>query len=166
MKTQIYPYKQIIAGAIICSFIHACRCPHNKSKNTEAWNNLTVVDNHNVVFNIYNDDDSTTVMHRKGAGPFSHSHKNFIDTIKIKFTPVERDSIYKLAKAIITNPQQRISGCTDYVGSIVLMIDYGAYKSPGSYRLTGEYSGVCKWDTLSIACATLNKLLYRHVKFN
>lgn len=100
-----------------------------------------------------------------GGSIFTGFHKVKIDSLKAYFTMVEKDSIYHLAKSIISDAVESKAGCTEFVGDLKLDIDYGTWGNPGSSRQSIEYSGVCEWDTLSTETRQLKALLDRRIKW-
>ena len=84
--------------------------------------------------------------------------KKDIKTFNVYFTPAEKDSIYKLTRDLINHPANRKRKCTEYVGQLELYIDYG------QFTLSGNYTSVCDWTTLSIKTQQLYGLLKKRIK--
>ena len=128
------------------------------------WTSMTItLDDHEVI-SINNQNDSSLVKWYNNGGFFTGWHKLKMDSLKVFFNNDERDTIFKLTKHLISEPVNKNYGsCTDYLGDIKLIIDYGNYKGPGSYRQSAEYSGVCEWESLSKETEILSSLLKRRI---
>jgi hypothetical protein len=129
------------------------------------WSTLTITFENNEVITIDNTNDTSTVKYYDGGGFFTGYHKVKVNFLKPYFTMAEKDSIYKLARDIIAIPVQPKIVCTEFVGDLKLVINYGQSKEPGSYRQSIEYSGVCNWDTLSDKTIQLHRILKRKIKW-
>jgi len=132
---------------------------------TYKWSELTITSENRTVITIDNADDSSSVKYHNFGSFFMGYHNDKIDSAKAYFTMSEKDSLFHLAKEIISNPVVRDSGCTDYVGELGVVIQYGWFPNPGSFKQSGSYTGVCEWDTLSNATRELHKILGRKIKW-
>ncbi|MDR3696506.1 hypothetical protein [Mucilaginibacter sp.] len=147
-------------------------CIHHEHKDVElaSWSTLTIESEESTEVNINNYDDTSTVIVYHVGSFFSprpkKSQKIKIDTTKIYFTPAQKDTIFNLSKDIISNPIKLKGGCTEYVGDLKVVIDYGVFKerAPGSLQQSIEYSGVCNWNTLSVNTIKLHGILKRKMK--
>jgi hypothetical protein len=135
----------------------------NNSLTAYTWNTLTIVSEKNEVITINNYNDTSTIKYYDKGSFFTGWHKVKIDSMKTYFSMAEKDTLYKLAKDIIANPinKKRYPYCTEFVGNLKLVIDY----NNGSFRQSGEYNNVCRWDTLSPKTVQLNKILQRRIKW-
>ncbi|MCR8556050.1 hypothetical protein KXD93_00265 [Mucilaginibacter sp. BJC16-A38] len=146
----------------ICLFIVNSGCDSGRKQKSRDWNSLTVISEDHTVITINNFDDTSLVKFYDNGGFFTGRHKLKIDSSKAYFTMKEKDSLFNLASDIISNPVQPRASCTDFVGDLKLIIDYG--KLPGIFRQSVEYSGVCNWDTLSLQTSHLHQILKRKIK--
>jgi hypothetical protein len=129
------------------------------------WSRLTITSEDYQVITINNTEDTSIIKSYDGGGFFTGYHKVKVDSLRQYFTMAEKDSLYQLSKDIISNPINPKRFCTDFVGDLKLVIDYGSFKSPGSFRQSAEYSGVCNWDTLSDKTIQLHRILQRKIKW-
>jgi hypothetical protein len=165
--------KKIILLVFLYIFVINTGCNFHNEKNNPAtpnWNTLTIESEERTVITINNDDDtSAVIVYHAGSffSPLPKSSKIKIDTIKAYFSLAEKDTIFNIAKEIMSNPIKK-AGCTDYVGDLKIVIDYGGFsdglKMPGSFRQSIEYSGVCNWNKLSRETMQLHKILKRKMK--
>ncbi|OIQ66917.1 hypothetical protein GALL_515110 [mine drainage metagenome] len=142
-------------------------CIYHEHKDVELalWSTLTIESEESTEVRINNDDDTSTVVVYHVGSFFSPKPKKIkIDSIKIYFTPAEKDTIANLSKELISKPVKLRGGCTDFVGDLKIAVYYGAYKAPGSVRQSIEYSGVCNWNTLSATTIQLHRILKRKMK--
>jgi len=147
----------------IVLFFGSCRSTAKKP--SVSWNTITMVLDENEVIAITNGDDTSMVKTYNSGSIFMGWHKVKIDSMKVHFTESEKDTIFILTERIIENPADTKGGCTDFVGDLKITIDHGQYKDPGWFRQSIEYSGVCRWDTLSTETRQLNKILSRKIKW-
>jgi len=145
-------------------------CHSNTKKNTSRiidtnWSTLSITSENEIQIIINKNEDTSLVIDRNVGSFFTGFHKAKIDTLKTCFTITEKDSLFRLSDEIITVPVRHKAACTDFVGDLNVTIYYGSYKSPGSYSRSIDYSGVCKWDTLSNKTMALREILQRRIKW-
>src|SRR6185437_616879 len=112
-----------------------------------AWSTITIVSEYSTVITINNENDTSMVDIAHTGSFFSPLPKNTkvkVDTIKAYFTVAEKDTLFSLVKQLITEPVNTNKFCTEYVGSLELIIDYGR-----QFKQIGMYSSVCNWNVLS-----------------
>ncbi|OOQ57058.1 hypothetical protein BC343_16125 [Mucilaginibacter pedocola] len=78
------------------------------------------------------------------------------DTLWIKFTNAERDTLGLIANSLIINPVSPKKFCTEFVGKLRIEMRYGEQVSHSV-----EYNSVCDWATLSPETIQLSKILAR-----
>jgi hypothetical protein len=144
--------------------IGGCNHPANQSV-SNSWSTLIITSEHREVIRINNDDDTTIVKYNDFGSFFTGYHKVKVDSLKTYFTRAEKDSLFRLSQEIIANPVKPKRGCTEFIGDIELVIDYGTYGDPGACRQSIEYNGVCEWDTLSEKAMRLSKILYKKINW-
>lgn len=125
----------------------------------DSWSTLTIVSEHRVVIKIVNDSDTTIIeTHNRGSIFTAKPKKVMTDTVKAYFTKTEKDTIFNLAKEIVSRPVISSRHCTDFVGDLDVFINYG------DVRQSINYSGICDWNTLSDKTLKLHNLLRRKIK--
>ena len=125
----------------------------------DSWSTLTIVSEHSVVIKIVNDSDTTIIeTHNRGSIFTAKPKKVIIDTAKAYFTKAEKDTIFNLAREIVSHPVTNSRYCTDFVGDLDIFISYG------DVRQSINYSGICDWNTLSEKSLKLHNLLRRIAK--
>ena len=131
------------------------------NKMGDDWNALTIVSENSTVITINNYNDTTLVKMISGGGFFMPKPEKIkIDSLKVYFTKAEKDSVFYLVKNIIQQPVTSKRRCTDFVGELKLVIDYG------SARQQINYTGVCDWSLLSDDTKQLHEILKRKMKDN
>ncbi len=133
----------------------------NDGDRSKEWNTLTVISEGSTIVKINNDNDSAfvNVFHRGSLfSPLPKKSEVKIDTIKTTFSKSEKDSLVLLAKEIISNPVIVKVSCTEYIGHLELIINYGAFEQKG------EYSSVCDWTKVSDKTLKLHEILKRRIK--
>jgi|GEM_PF-2285608 len=126
------------------------------------WSVLRIISEEDTQITINNDDDTSMVnVYHRGSffAPLPKNKKIKIDTFKAYFTKAEKDTIFSLVKDLIQQPAKTSKFCTDYVGSLDLMIVYGE-----QFKQRGEYSSVCDWNVLSDKTKQLHDILRRRIK--
>ncbi|BAU53929.1 hypothetical protein [Mucilaginibacter gotjawali] len=128
------------------------------------WSVLTIrLENYEEI-TINNIDDTSKVKFYDKGTFLGGYHKLRVDSVKSYFTMAEKDTLYQLVEEIIAKPINPKHRCTDFVGELSLVVDYGKFLEPGSYRQSAHYSGICNVDSLSDAASHLNKILERKIK--
>jgi hypothetical protein len=153
-------------------------CDSNQKKAQEAptWKVLTIISENHEVITINNQDDTSTIRHYDNGSIFQGWHKTKVDSLKSYFTKAEKDSLYNIVESIIANPVKPTNTCTDFVGDLKLLVDYGSQAEferpgapgviqPGSFRQSIEYTGICDWKNLSPNTTHLYKILKRKIKW-
>ena len=153
-----------------CFFVFVCLltvnggCIHHEHKDVElaAWSSLTIVSEEDTQITINNDGDTSMVnVYHRGSffAPLPKNTKVKVNTFKVYFTKAEKDTLFSLVKDLIEHPAKTSNFCTEYVGSLGLMIVYGE-----QFKQRGEYSSVCDWTILSDKTKHLHDVLRRRIK--
>lgn len=157
-----YPFYLIFVLMLV--IITSCK-QHINQATPAVWSTLTIVSEENEIITIENNEDTSMVKSYDGGSIFTGRHKVIVDSLKAYFTTAEKDTLYSLMKDIITAPAKPKIACTDFAGDLKLIIDYNSFKEPGSLRQSVEYTGVCKWDSLSDKTIHLHSILKRRIKW-
>jgi len=139
----------------------ACKQPADLVS-SQPWSELTIFSEHDTQIAIYNNTDTSVVkVYHNGSffSPLPKGEKVKVDTIKVFFTKTEKDTIFSLVNDLILHPAQTKMFCTEYVGSLDLMVNYG-----NQFRQTAKYSSVCNWTTLSDKTRRLHDILRSRIK--
>jgi hypothetical protein len=126
------------------------------------WSVLRIISEEDTQITINNNEDTSMVnVYHRGSffAPLPKNTKVKIDTFKAYFTKAEKDTIFSLVEDLIQHPAKTNKFCTDYVGSLDLVIVYGE-----QFKQRGEYSSVCDWNTLSAKTIQLHGILKRKMK--
>jgi hypothetical protein len=130
-----------------------------KQISDDSWSTLTIVSEHRTVITFVNNNDTSIVkIHHIGSIFTPRPKKIIIDTIKAYFTKAEKDTLFNLAKEIVSHPVVNTRHCTDFVGDLDIFINYG------DVRQQINYAGVCDWNTLSDRTMQLHNLLRKRIK--
>lgn len=139
-------------------------CKHqsdeNQDKKSDHWQTLVITSDDYQVITITNNDDTSTVKSYDGGSIFQGRHKTKIDSLRTYFTRAEKDTLFRLSKDIISNAVPPAHYCTDFVGDLRLTIYYNE-----SVQQSINYSGICKWDSLSKQTIHLHQILKRRIKW-
>ena len=148
-----------------CCFSYKCRLQTTGNPlEINPWSVLTIrLENYEEI-TINNIDDTSIVKFYDKGTFFGGYHKLRIDSVKSYFTMAEKDTLYQLVEEIIAKPINPKRRCTDFVGELSLVVDYGKFQEPGSYRQCADYSGICNIDSLSDGTSHLNRILERKIK--
>jgi hypothetical protein len=126
------------------------------------WSVLRIISEEDTQITINNDDDTSMVnVYHRGSffAPLPKGTKVKVDTFKVYFTKTEKDTIFSLVEDLILHPAKTNKFCTEYVGSLDLIIVYGE-----QFKQRGEYSSVCDWNILSDKTKRLHDILRRRIK--
>ncbi len=135
---------------------------HIEEEASQSWSNLTIFSERDTRITMGNDADSSvvTVYHRGSFfAPLPKGEKMKVDTIKAFFTRAEKDTIFSLVHNLITHPAKTKGFCTEFVGSLELLIDYG-----NQFKQIAKYSSVCNWNSLSDKTMRLHDILRSKIK--
>jgi len=127
-----------------------------------SWSKLDIISEEDTQITINNDDDTSVirVFHRGSFfSPLPKNKKIKVDTIKVFFTRAEKGTIFSLVNDLILYPASTSKFCTDYVGDLQLVIDYG-----NQFKQIGVYASVCNWNLLSDKTRRLHNILRRKIK--
>lgn len=135
---------------------------HVEEVSLQQWSELTIFSEHDIQITIDNDTDTSVVkVYHIGSffAPLPKGSKIKVDTIKVFFTRNEKDSIFSLVNNLIIHPTKTKGFCTEYVGSLELVIDYG-----NQFKQMAKYSSVCNWNLLSDKTRQLHDILKSRIK--
>ncbi|MGN6394621.1 MAG: hypothetical protein ACTHMI_03595 [Mucilaginibacter sp.] len=141
-------YRKLLP-AIICINILLLGCRHHESApdTNNEWNQITIWSEGTTKITLFNNDDLSHVyVFHTGSffSPLAKNTKPKVDTIDARFTPAEKDSIFSVVSDLFNSPPKSKINCTDFVGKLELIIDYGYVKRKI------EYSGICDWNNYRI----------------
>jgi hypothetical protein len=139
----------------------ACKQVVNQTA-ANPWSTLAILSEENTQIIINNNDDTSMVnVYHRGSffAPLPKNAKVKVDTFKVYFTKAEKDTLFSLVKDLILHPAKTNKFCTEYIGSLNLVIVYGE-----QFKQRGEYSSVCDWNVLSDKTKQLHDILRRRIK--
>lgn len=103
--------------------------------------------------------DSSSVRDSNTGSFLNPTKQTATKKLRVFFTQAEKDTIFNLSRQIITAPvNNNRNYCTDFVGSLSIVIHYY------SFIQQGKYSGVCNWNKLSPQTIHLHQILRRKIK--
>jgi hypothetical protein len=138
-----------------------CKQP-DKKIDSNPWRKLILISEEDTRITINNDNDTSIINVFHSGSFFSPLPKNAkvkVDTLKAYFTMAEKDTLFSLAKDLIIHPAKTDKFCTEYVGSLKLVIDYGE-----QVQQVAVYSSVCNWNLLSDKTMKLHNMLKKRIK--
>jgi len=139
----------------------SCNKPEKKDTSVD-WQKLVLISEHDTYVRIENNTDTSIVnVYHAGSffNPLPKGAKVKVDTLKVYFTKTEKDTIFSLAKDLITNPVKARHFCTDFVGTLQLYIYYNE-----QFEQKANYSSVCDWTALSDKTVSLHNILRKRIK--
>jgi hypothetical protein len=140
-----------------------CGLNENKTNGTElTWTSLKISTRQGTNISIYYDSgDSSMVTDYNPGSIFSPRPKGKlkVDTLWVKFTKAERDTLGLIANSLISNPVTPKQFCTEFVGKLTLDIQYGE-----QVKRSVEYNSVCDWTKLSPETKHFWAILERQLK--
>ncbi|MES2107131.1 MAG: hypothetical protein V4577_00190 [Bacteroidota bacterium] len=151
----------VFAGLLIMVTGLSCK-PAVKRDVSGLWERLLIISEHDVQIHISNDNDTSVVnVYHSGSffQPLPKNAKVKIDTLKVFFSKVEKDTIFSLVQDLITNPAHSKNFCTEFIGSLDLRVSYGE-----QFIQSAKYSSVCDWNTLSDKTKRLHDILRSRIK--
>jgi len=161
--------KSLIVLTIIALLLVYLSCKQKTNIVTEPNHDWTTIiineEDDRIITYINNQDDTSLIKFNDFGSFFTGYHKTKTDSVKSYFTMAEKDTIFNLARGIISTAVKPKVRCTDFVGDIEITIYYYEnFGEPGSYKQMIAYSGICRWDTLSFKTAQLQAILHRKIK--
>ena len=151
-------YSLLIRFCIVVTFF-ACNPTKEKIENDQEWETITITSNSSVEFILSNDHDSSIAkVYHVVFYPPKPAQKVKIDTLKIKFSRAEKDTVAYLVNDLIVHPKKIKSLCTEFDGTIALVMYYK------QFTISGKYSSTCDWTSLSNETKQLNSILKRGLK--
>jgi hypothetical protein len=157
--------KVLLFTASFCTIILLAGCGLNENKPNVmelTWTSLKISPtqgtNITIFYDHYEGGDSSMVTIYDPGSIFSPRPKGKlkIDTLWVKFTKAERDTLGLIANNLISNPAPPKQFCTEFVGKLAIEIRYGE-----QVKRSVEYNSVCDWSALSLEAKQLNKMLVR-----
>lgn len=125
----------------------------------DHWQYIRINDRNAVSFLIDFNNDPSEMLFYRGGGFFSKDKKVTVDTLSSSFTQAEKDSIYLLAKELISAAPKPKLFCTELTGGLELTI----VNSDQLIRSI-KYRSTCDWSKISPGAKQLSDILQRHVK--
>jgi hypothetical protein len=154
--------------ALVFLFLFSASCKQSKKPDNmpagTSWTRIVILSENRTEVTINNDDDSTKVKFYNYGTFFTGYHKLKVDSTKIFFKSNEKDSLFRWAKTIASDAVESNRRCTDFVGELRIIIDYGSFGSPGTFEQSIKYTGVCDWGALSPAAGKLHNFIGKRIK--
>jgi len=147
----------------ILAFYSCQNTPAKTMADPGRWNKLTIGFKNSEII-ISNLDTTASLRNVLNYKKFTQDNSTTytsdkIEETTIKITSKEKDSIYKWAKKLISEPIKPKTFCTDYVGKLFLDIEVDEQVT-----YSCRYNSICEWSTMNTETLKLHKLLSNKFK--
>ena len=158
-------YLLIIFFAFSCKLTTKENSDLAKDK-TPFWDNLYMELDGNQELIVYNNGDSAVFTKWTDSLIKSTEGEQWIPTNirqeRFSVQKNEKDSLFKWTKNLVANPKHPEKWCTDYVGHLIVKINYGPQCA--NIAQSCEYSSVCDWDIVNEDTKAIFRFLKTKVK--